>query len=72
MRIRWRGLELPSQVTCDKESLTATYGKFTAEPFAVPIAGNNIIATASSSNSEAEAPGNTVNASGLDADGWVW
>ena len=33
MRIRWRGLELPSQVTCDKESLTATYGKFTAEPF---------------------------------------
>jgi DNA-directed RNA polymerase subunit alpha len=33
MRIRWRGLELPSQVTCDKEALTATYGKFTAEPF---------------------------------------
>jgi len=33
MRIRWRGLELPSQVTCDKESLTGTYGKFTAEPF---------------------------------------
>ncbi len=33
MRIRWRGLELPSQVSCDKESLTATYGKFTAEPF---------------------------------------
>ena len=33
MRIRWRGLELPSQVACEKESLTATYGKFTAEPF---------------------------------------
>ncbi len=33
MRIRWRGLELPSQVACDKESLTATYGSFTAEPF---------------------------------------
>jgi len=33
MRIRWRGLELPSQVTCDKSSLTPTYGKFTAEPF---------------------------------------
>ena len=33
MRIRWRGLELPSQVSCDKESLTATYGKFIAEPF---------------------------------------
>ncbi len=33
MRIRWRGLELPSQVTCEKESLTGTYGKFYAEPF---------------------------------------
>jgi DNA-directed RNA polymerase subunit alpha len=33
MRIRWRGLELPSQVSCDRESLTGTYGKFVAEPF---------------------------------------
>ncbi len=33
MRIRWRGLELPSQVTCDHASLTSTYGKFVAEPF---------------------------------------
>ncbi len=33
MRIRWRGLELPSQVTCEKESLTETFGKFVAEPF---------------------------------------
>jgi DNA-directed RNA polymerase subunit alpha len=33
MRIRWRGFELPSTVTCDKASLTPTYGKFTAEPF---------------------------------------
>ena len=33
MRIRWRGLELPSQVTCEKESLTPTYAKFVAEPF---------------------------------------
>lgn len=33
MRIRWRGLELPSQVTCDTASLTPTYGKFVAEPF---------------------------------------
>ncbi|HVC94238.1 MAG TPA: DNA-directed RNA polymerase subunit alpha [Pirellulales bacterium] len=33
MRIRWRGLELPSLVTCDHVSLTATYGKFVAEPF---------------------------------------
>ena len=33
MRIRWRGLELPSQVVCDRVSLTPTYGRFTAEPF---------------------------------------
>lgn len=33
MRIRWRGLELPSQVTCDAGTLTSTYGKFVAEPF---------------------------------------
>lgn len=33
MRIRWRGLELPSQVVCDRSSLTPTYGRFVAEPF---------------------------------------
>ena len=33
MHIRWRGLELPSVVNCDSESLTQTYGKFYAEPF---------------------------------------
>ena len=33
MHIRWRGLELPSAVNCDAASLSATYGKFTAEPF---------------------------------------
>lgn len=33
MRIRWRGLELPSLVTCEKQSLTVNYGKFVAEPF---------------------------------------
>jgi DNA-directed RNA polymerase subunit alpha len=33
MHIRWRGLELPSAVTCDAASLTPTYGKFIAEPF---------------------------------------
>jgi len=33
MRIRWRGLELPSQVACDQSTLTGTYGKFVAEPF---------------------------------------
>jgi DNA-directed RNA polymerase subunit alpha len=33
MRIRWRGLELPSRVNCDRSTLTDTYGKFVAEPF---------------------------------------
>src|SRR5947199_8636 len=33
MRIRWRGLELPSRVVSDRASLTDTYGKFIAEPF---------------------------------------
>ena len=33
MHIRWRGLELPSTVTCDSSTLTSTYGKFVAEPF---------------------------------------
>jgi DNA-directed RNA polymerase subunit alpha len=33
MRIRWRGLELPSRVTVDRATLTGTYGKFIAEPF---------------------------------------
>ncbi len=33
MRIRWRGLELPSLISVERSTLTATYGKFTAEPF---------------------------------------
>ncbi len=33
MRIRWRGLELPSQVMPDRSTLSNTYGKFTVEPF---------------------------------------
>ncbi len=33
MRIRWRGLELPSKVIADREESSATYGKFAAEPF---------------------------------------
>ncbi len=33
MRIRWRGFELPSVVTCDHKTLTSSYGKFVAEPF---------------------------------------
>ena len=33
MRIRWRGLELPTQVIPDSEVNTGTYGKFSVEPF---------------------------------------
>ena len=33
MRIRWRGLELPSQVTCEAETRTDRYAKFIIEPF---------------------------------------
>ena len=32
-RMRWRGLELPSLVSCDMDTLTPRYAKFTAEPF---------------------------------------
>ncbi|MDR2641363.1 MAG: DNA-directed RNA polymerase subunit alpha [Planctomycetaceae bacterium] len=33
MRIRWRGLELPSKVSCNSETLTDNYGSFVVEPF---------------------------------------
>jgi DNA-directed RNA polymerase subunit alpha len=33
MRIRWRGLELPSLIAAERSTLSATYGKFVAEPF---------------------------------------
>src|SRR5262245_24539253 len=33
MHIRWRGLELPSQVIPEASTMTRTYGKFIAEPF---------------------------------------
>jgi len=33
MRIRWRGLELPSRLVPEKETATPTYCKFIAEPF---------------------------------------
>ncbi len=33
MHIRWRGLELPSLITSDADSLTDTHGIFYAEPF---------------------------------------
>ena len=33
MRVRWRGMELPSRVVPVSETLTDTYGMFTVEPF---------------------------------------
>ncbi|MCD4825417.1 MAG: DNA-directed RNA polymerase subunit alpha [Phycisphaerae bacterium] len=33
MRIRWRGLELPTRVVNDQDVSTPTYGKFVVEPF---------------------------------------
>lgn len=33
MRIRWRGLELPSRVTLEPEGANRTYGQFVVEPF---------------------------------------
>jgi DNA-directed RNA polymerase subunit alpha len=33
MRIRWRGLELPTRLVADRSTLTDTYGRFNAEPF---------------------------------------
>lgn len=33
MRIRWRGLELPNKVSCDKATFGPNYAKFYAEPF---------------------------------------
>ena len=33
MRIRWRGLELPTRVVSDQAVSTPTYGRFSVEPF---------------------------------------
>lgn len=33
MHVKWRGLELPSSVHVDQNSLSQTYGRFVAEPF---------------------------------------
>lgn len=33
MRIRWRDFEIPNSVLCEEETRSATYGKFTVEPF---------------------------------------
>ena len=33
MRIKWRGLELPSKVVADPKFKTGTFGRFIVEPF---------------------------------------
>lgn len=33
MRIRWRGLELPNRLICERETQTQSFGKFIVEPF---------------------------------------
>ena len=33
MRIKWKGLELPTRVVADAASMAETYGRFVAEPF---------------------------------------
>lgn len=33
MHVRWRGMELPSTVTADVDSLCSNYGRFVGEPF---------------------------------------
>ena len=33
MRIRWRGLELPSKLVPDVDTMSTTYGRFVCEPF---------------------------------------
>jgi DNA-directed RNA polymerase subunit alpha len=33
MRIRWRGLELPNRLVCDRETHSQSYGRFIVEPF---------------------------------------
>ena len=33
LHIRWRGMELPSSVEVERDTLTSSYGKFYAEPF---------------------------------------
>jgi len=49
----------------DSTIFKSTVWSFTVEPFAYPIAGENVTATASS-QTENQGPENTVNASGLD------
>ena len=42
MRIRWRGLELPSRVACLRDKLTDSFGEFHVEPFEPPRFGHTV------------------------------
>lgn len=33
MGARWKDFQMPKSIVCDENTLTDTYGKFTAEPF---------------------------------------
>ena len=52
----------------DSTIVKGSVWSFTVEPVGYPIAGENITAIASSSNSADEGPENTINGSGLNAD----
>jgi len=60
----WRIDDISAENAVSKGSVW----QFTAEPFAYPLTAENIIATASSSNSADEGPENTVDGSGLSDD----
>jgi hypothetical protein len=53
--------------TPDKTVFKGDVWSFEVEPYSIPIAGSEIIATASSASNEESLPENTLNGSGLDA-----
>ncbi len=53
--------------TPDEAVIKGDVWSFEVEPYAIPIAGSDIIATASSSSNEFSTPGKTIDGSGLDA-----
>jgi hypothetical protein len=57
------------EILSDNTTVKGGVWSFTAEPLSVALAGANITATASSSNSADEGPQKTVDGSGLTADG---
>jgi hypothetical protein len=56
------------EVQADGTVAQGSVWSFTVEPVSIPLAGANIIATASSSNNATEGPEKTIDGSGLDAD----